>query len=231
MKRIVSILLAVCLFFACSLTASADYTDWQDPQYDFKAVKTVYVGTLDTSEVQLSLGTGQKLKGWLLSRGKKIKGVKVIMEEAPRPWAMLPGESPAPKAEEAAGEHTVIPEAAVSAGADLYVLPRLTAYQVDAALVPPHTDWEYESVPEYWRDRDGNWHTYYRTISYPVYVPAHYVPNAGVAVTFEWYDVKTGNLAATSTDERLRGSEDDPYPVYKRIVDRFVKRANDLLGK
>ena len=40
------------IFFLFSFSmAEADYTSWQDSSYDFKAVKTVYIGSMDTSDI------------------------------------------------------------------------------------------------------------------------------------------------------------------------------------
>lgn len=116
-------------------------------------------------------------------------------------------------------------------GADIYIYPKLTLWQVDSYLVPAHTEWRDVEVRDAWRDRDGHWHEFYRTETFPEYVPSYYVPCASVAVTFEWYDVKTGKLVATSEDSRVRGSESNPTAVYDRIVDRFCKNAKKTFGK
>ena len=49
MKRCRVLLLAGCLALTGAIPALADYTSWQDPQYDFRKVKTVYMANLDMS--------------------------------------------------------------------------------------------------------------------------------------------------------------------------------------
>ena len=44
-----------------------------------------------------------------------------------------------------------------------------------------------------------------------------------VTMTFEWYDVESGELIASSEDDRTRDAENDPKGMYQRIVDRFAK--------
>ena len=54
-------------------------------------------------------------------------------------------------------------------------------------------------------------------------MPAREVPYAVVTMTFEWYDVQSGALIASSEDDRTRNAENDPKGMYQRIVDRFAK--------
>ena len=110
------------------------------------------------------------------------------------------------------------------------ILPLITTWQTDSYLVPAHTEWRNREIRDAWRDKDGRWHEYYRTITYPEYVPDYWVPYAEVTVTFEWYDTKTGSLIASSEDKRLRASETHPEDLYERIVDRFIKNMKKTLG-
>ncbi len=55
-----------------------------------------------------------------------------------------------------------------------------------------------------YQDKDGNWHDFYRTETYPDYVPAREIPYAVVTMTFEWYDVESGELIASSEDVTAR---------------------------
>ena len=55
--------------------------------------------------------------------------------------------------------------------------------------------------------------------------------HAVVTMTFEWYDVESGALIASSEDDRTRNAENDPKGMYQRIVDRFAKDLKEKVGK
>lgn len=110
-----------------------------------------------------------------------------------------------------------------AADSDLYVKANVTTYYVGTGLIPAHMEWESYMIRDVAYDRRGRPHWFSRRITYPVYVPNTYVPLATVGVQFIVYDVKTGKAVSMSEDNRTRGSSQDLYGVYKRIVDRFYK--------
>lgn len=61
-------------------------------------------------------------------------------------------------------------------GPSWYILATLDNCQVDSYLVPAHTEWRTKEIDDSYRDDQGNWHTYYRTVTYPDYIPDYYVP-------------------------------------------------------
>ena len=136
------------------------------------------------------------------------------MPPAPAPVAAEPAEPPQ------APTDAIPLEAADS---DLYVKATVTTYYVGTGLIPAHMEWESYMIRDVAYDRRGRPHWFSRRISYPVYVPNTYVPLATVGVQFIVYDVKTGKAVSMSEDNRTRGSSQDLYGVYKRIVDRFYK--------
>lgn len=214
------------LFSLLAMPAEAEYTAWTDSNYDFKKAKVVYIAEMDTSDVTIeSAAKERKLKEELVKRAQAVKGLKVIAESPKTKVAQVPGsiQKASEEIEESEGADVSIPQEAVDAGADLYIRPTLTTYHVDSYLEPAHTEWHSREVKEAWKDKDGNWHEFYRTVNYPVFIPDTYVPYADVTVTFEWYDTKTGALVASSEDERTRNAEDNPQGVYQRIIDRFLK--------
>ena len=142
-----------------------------------------------------------------------------VSETEPTPPA------PAPVAAELA-EPPQAPTDAIpleAADSDLYVKATVTTYYVGTGLIPAHMEWESYMIRDVAYDRRGRPHWFSRRISYPVYVPNTYVPLATVGVQFIVYDVKTGKAVSMSEDNRTRGSSQDLYGVYKRIVDRFYK--------
>lgn len=219
--RLLVLLMAFFLFLSGS-SASADYTEWKDSTYDFTKVKTLYIGEMDTSAFpEMGSAMKWKLKEEFYKKTSGVKGLSLLMEQpGPRGRAALPAQEEDSIIE---GSETAVPEEAVSGKADIYILPRLEQYSVNSYLLPAHTEWRSREVREGWRDRDGRWHEFYRTVTYPEYVPDLWVPCARVDVTFEWYDVKTGNLVASSEDSRVRNGENNPLSLYRRAIDRFTK--------
>ncbi|WP_337928779.1 hypothetical protein [Acidaminococcus timonensis] len=252
MKRCRVLLLAGCLALTGAVPALADYTSWQDPQYDFSNVKTVYMAQMDMSGYGLqNLAKKQKMVDHFNTRAAKtkLKKAKLVVEPVSQPRALLPGEKPAVPEKEAEparqqalekqlepsktndATQVTIPQAALDAKADVYILPRMDSCAVSSYLVSAHTEWRTDEIPESWRDDDGHWHTFYRTVTYPEYYPDSYVPYTAVSVQFQWFDTKTGKLVASSQDARARGSENNPMDIYDRILDRFFKNMKTILNK
>ncbi len=252
MKRCRVLLLAGILALTGAVPVLADYTSWQDPQYDFSKVRTVYMAQLDMSGYRLqNLAKKQKMVDHFRTRaGKtKLKNAKLVLEPVSQPRALLPGEKTAePAAEAKAAQEqalekqlapaisgtegqVTIPQAALDVKADVYILPRLDCCAVSSYLVPAHTEWVTDEIPESWRDDRGHWHTYYHEVTYPQYYPDYYVPYTSVSLQFQWFDTKTGKLVASSQDARDRGSENNPMDIYDRILDRFFKNMRSTLNK
>lgn len=226
------------LFFAVAsvMPGFAEFTEWQDTDYDFSKVKTVYLSGMDTSEAGVAESVrDQKYKDDYRKKAGKIKVVKVVMAPREQPRALLPGETiPSEKAAPAVtkgADVVTIPQGAVDAKADIYILAKMTQCDVDSYLVPAHTEWKSRQVEENYVDKDGKLHSFYRTENYPEYVPDHDVPYVTVGVQFQWFDTKTGKLVASSEDVRRRNSESNPSSVYNRIIDRFYKNMKDTLAK
>ena len=217
---------ALCAAAFTAMPASADYTSWQDPNYDFSKIQRIYVGRVDTSDVALSRARQKSLEATFGSRMNKVKYPKDVLVtiEAPTATKTLPA-SRLPKAsvESRTEEADDFLEAAKAANAQVYILPRLTRWQVKSYIEPAHVEWKSVQVRDSYRDKDGNWHDFYRTETYPDYIPDREIPYATVTMTFEWYDAQSGNLIASSEDDRTRNAEDNPKGMYERIVDRFAK--------
>ena len=222
------------LFCLLSLSvAHAEYTTWEDSSYPFKQVRTVYLAELDTSDVSIESAAKERtLKEELVKRANAVKNLNVVVETPKTSRAILPGQVEKASEEEASDTHGVaIPQAAIDAGASIYILPRLTTYVIDSYLEPAHMEWKTREIKESWKDKDGKWHDSYRTENYPVFIPDQYIPYCDVTVTFEWYDTKTGNLIASSEDARTNVSGSNPQGAYQRIVDRFLKNLKKTMGR
>lgn len=205
--RLLVLLMALFLILSGN-SAFADYTEWKDSTYDFTKAKIIYIGDMDISVLQdMGSTTKWKLKNELYKKVKQSPKEVFLMEE-PRPGQKDLFEDQGN--EMVKGQETIIPEEAISAKADIYILPRMERYNVDSYLQPAHTEWRSREVRDAWRDRDGHWHEYYRTITYPEFIPDYWVPYAEMTVAFEWYDIKTGNLIAASEDSRVKGEKTTP---------------------
>ena len=252
LQGICTLVLASILTVAGASGALAEYTSWQDTDYDFSQVKTVYLSDMDMSGYRLQSGTkAQKMLQDYRKKARKAKGVEVVLAPDPQFRALLPGEGETKGNLPAAGKNgetreqkkdcqsaagkerkaVAIPQEALEAGAQLYILATLENCQVDSYRVPAHTEWKTREIDDSYRDDKGNWHTFYRTVTYPEYIPDYYVPYASVSIQFLWFDTKTGKLVASSEDARVRDSENDPLGVYDRIIDRFFKNLKETVKK
>ena len=217
-----------------AMPACADYTSWQDPGYDFSKISRIYVGRVDMSDVTLSSAREKSLETTFASLMNKAKIPKDVMLTIEAPTASKPLSAPrVQKASVESGAEEVddLFEAAKAANAQVYILPRLTRWQVKSYIEPAHMEWKSVQVRDSYQDKDGNWHDFYRTETYPDYVPAQEIPYAVVTMTFEWYDVQSGELIASSEDDRTRNAENDPKGMYQRIVERFAKDLNKKVEK
>lgn len=217
---------AACVAAFSAAPVHADYTNWQDPNYDFQIVKNIYIARVDTSDISsMSSAKAKSLESSFQSRMNKAKFPKDLRLtlEAPTATKTLPA-SRVPKASVESGteEDDFLVEAR-AANAQVYILPRLTRWQVESYIEPAHVEWKSVQVRDSYKDKDGNWHDFYRTETYPDYIPDREIPYATVTMTFEWYDAQSGNLIASSEDDRTRNAEDNPKGMYERIVDRFAK--------
>lgn len=93
LQGIRTVLLAGFLTVAGASGALAEYTSWQDTEYDFSQVKTVYLSEMDLSGYGLESGTkAQKMLQEYRKKAGKVKFPKVVMEPAAQVRALLPGE-------------------------------------------------------------------------------------------------------------------------------------------
>ena len=246
MKTFILSLLSALFLLVSGQVALGEFISWQDKAYDFSRVKTVYVAALDTHEAKLD----NALKEKLLSEEFRTKLSAVSK------FSYIMEEDAAGEAEEVADETAVSPDsakeetekidenttaivkaktekpkiskAAAASGADVLLRPILRTYKVTREIVPAHTEWRTHQIDRSWKDKNGNWHKEYQTVSYPVHVPDTYVDHAYISCAFEWYDIQTGKLIAGSEDSRDRRYEDNPIDMYRRIVDRFVKNLKKM---
>ncbi len=217
---------------ACTM-AAAEFTSWESSAYPFAKVKTIYVGEMDTRDVSLPMVKEQKVKAILDNKVSKLSLPQTLSLTSGfgAPAKLYSPKAPKASEEDYRAYEDPLVSAALDSGAEVYILPRLTRWNVDSYLIPGHTEWRSRQVKDSWRDRDGVWHDSYHTETYPEYIPDQWIPYCEVTVTFEWYDRDSGQLIASSEDARERGSEDNPQGVYERIVERFVKNLKKTVKR
>lgn len=250
LQGIRTLVLAGILTMAGTSGVLAEYTAWQDTDYDFSQVKTVYLSDMDMSGYRLTSGTkAQKMLQDYRKKAGKVKGVKVLLAPAVQVRALLPGEEKK-QAPEGAGigagpekngeiqsaakgerKAAVIPQEALDAGAQL-VHPGDPG-QLPGGFLP--------GARPYGMEDEGN----RRQLPGRPGKLAYLLPDcdlsglhsrllrayASVTVRFLWFDTKTGKLVASSEDARVRDSENDPLGVYNRIIDRFFKNLKETVKK
>ena len=123
----------VCAAAFCAAPVHADYTSWQDPSYDFSKISRIYVGRVDMSDVALSSARQKSLETTFASRMNKAKIPKDVMLTIEAPTAsksLSVSRVQKASAESGTEEAEDLFEAAKSANAQVYILPRLTRWQV-----------------------------------------------------------------------------------------------------
>ena len=245
--------------------ACADFTSWQDSNYDFTKIKTIYVAQMDMEEAEIeSLVKERTLSEELAKKLSSVKELSIVTEslnvhtdlfaEAEKKLAKqasakksyeLPtkdskvdtdnketqSDALSDSSDEEDSDEIVLGENVLASGAEIFIQPFLHTYSVATELIPAHTEWRTRRIDRSWVDHKGKVHRDYYTETFPYYVPDTYVSHALVSCSFEWYDVKTGNLIASSEDSRDKRYSDDPIDVYQRIIDRFVKNLKKTFKK
>lgn len=225
-----TLILALILGASVTFAQAADYSVWRDSNYPFNQDQTIYISTMDMSNVKLNNSIkGQVLQEYYVQKSKTVKSNKIITEPIPTIDAALPTTptstevTPTSTAVTERADTVIIPQSAIAANADLYVTAKVLTYKTTTYLVPAHTEWRNREVTDYYYDKYGRSHSHTHRVDYPEYIPDTYFPRAIVRVHFHMYDTKTGKLVAAIEDNRIRDKSDDATGIYKRIVDRFFK--------
>ena len=127
----------VCAAAFCAAPVHADYTSWQDPNYDFSKISRIYVGRVDMSDVALSSARQKSLETTFASRMNKAKIPKDVMLTIEAPTAsktLSVSRVQKASAESGTEEAEDLFEAAKAANAQVYILPRLTRWQVKSYI-------------------------------------------------------------------------------------------------
>ncbi len=206
MKRWRILLLTLCLTILCTLSVSAEKTDWVDKGYDFTKVQTVLVygvKFIDTSEFDNDIMA------------------RALLDEYYKNAAR-------PKYKLLDGRDMIQGQTEIPYGVDLYVTSELTQWHDDYYIKPGYTSWESREEKRRVRRHDGSWYeeTYYTTV--PVVHPPQRIDTSTVRMKFGVYDARTGQQVFAREDFRVR---DDSFHGQKGMFGRICKSFFEDLGK
>lgn len=233
MKKKLLVPLLVAALTLVSLPAYADFAKWADPTHSFKKDQTIYTAVVNTDALSKQMASNaHSFQVIFNQKAAAIKNPKIITAPLPGTLAILPGSEASVPQEETVKDSTAvhIPQAAVDAGADLYVVPKVTRCQKQVSVVPAHTEWQEKEIHETVHDSKGYRDVVHR-IPIPVKVPEKQYVTMYLTVRFDVYSMKTGALVYTSEDARDRQEDSDFNGMYTRIVDRFFGTFKSQLGK
>lgn len=202
----------VMLLLACFIlpqTVSAEKHDWKDNYYNFRGVRSVILAEI-TSNVNFSRESNvflQRLYSTYYDNARRLK-CSVFRDEQrrifsdPREFAQV---------------------------ADLVIRCNIKDWSDDFYIVPEHTVWEQKKMYRRVRDMWGNWieDSYYVTV--PVTYPPRRVDVSKIAVSFEVYDTRTGQMVFGREDVRDREDRNAQDGMYGRICNSFFQDLSKLM--
>ena len=219
-------LLACLTLFAAPAAASKN--DWTDKAYDFHKINTAVVYDIDLSQAKPDSDiVSRNLQELFQKKAERMHLVQLTPEQASRKISLKLYKDLDALQKTAPDEAAALFNDNLKSVADIYIKASLDEYSVGGYVVPAHTEWRDRQESYTWTDRDGHSHTDTRTISYPEYVPEHYVSTVTVKVRFDAYDAATGKAIFSREESRTRDSEDNPHDVYERIISSFFGDIND----
>ena len=107
--------------------------------------------------------------------------------------------------------------------ADLIVECKIKDWSSDSYVIPERTVWERKKFTRRYRNHRGDWaeETYYETV--PVTYPPRRVDVSDIAISFEVYDARTGQMVFGRDDVRRREDRDAHDGMFKRICNSFFE--------
>ncbi len=204
----------VLFLLACIIlpqTVSAEKRDWKDNYYNFRGVRRVVLMDL-TSDANFR-GSGnvfiQRLYSTYYDNARKLKCEVIRDDQRNRGRYYDPQDY-----------YQV---------ADLVIRCNIKDWSDDYYIVPERTTWEQKKMYRTIRDAWGNRieESYYVTV--PVTHPPYRVDVSKIAVTFEVYDTRTGQMVFGREDVRDREDRNAQDGMYGRICNSFFQDLGKLI--
>lgn len=202
----------VLFLLACIIlpqNVSAEKRDWKDSYFNFRSIRRVILMDLTSNVNFRSSGNifMQRLYSTYYDNARKLK-CQVIKED-PRGHGSDPRDY-----------YNV---------ADAVITCTIKDWSDDYYIVPERTTWEQKKMYRGVYDYYGNWieESYYVTV--PVTYPPYRVDVSKVAVSFEVYDTRTGQMIFGRDDVRDREDRDAQDGMYGRICNSFFQDFGKLI--
>lgn len=228
-----SILSVLVLCFVLAQPAFAGPQKWQDPDFNFKKVKTVLlVAPYCEGSVSDEILVKQLQQAYF--NDAKIKRVKVLHEkDIVDAITAQTGQDMQTLAKEDVEEAYKLFADEAKKQADVEVVAYVVKYATGSKHIPERitTKTEYEEIEI--SDEKGN----KKKIRYPVtrqeVEPAHDILTLSTELRFEVFDTTTGKKVLIYTDNRYREpsvfESNTPFHMYERSVDKFFSTFSDLV--
>lgn len=209
-------LFGVLLLLTCMIlpqVVSAEKTDWADPNYNFRRVRTIVVLDLTASAdmYDVSNAVRMKMEGDYLKYSNKLKCEVLTEDQARRILGLSPNAS-----------HQQLCNR-LSEIADLWIESDINTWENTSYIVPARTVWEDKKRTRRIRDRWGYWRedTYYESV--PVTYPPYRVDTSIIVANFGVHDTRNGKLVFIREDNRSRDDRDAQKDMFGRMANSFFE--------
>lgn len=209
MKVLIKIFLCAVMILIPQIV-SAEKIDWQDNNFNFKAVKRIVLFNI-TSAVDLSsYGSAiqYKIQSDYIDKAKKSRCMIITEEQAKQMLGVN-------------GRDAI--KQNISAIADAWVECKIKNWKDSYYIIPARTVWEDKRMTRKHRNRDGStWEeTYYITV--PVTYPPRRVDVSDITTTFEIFSANTKNPIFVRDDVRSREDAQAQKNMFGRMCNSFFE--------
>ena len=209
-KKIFGVML-IFAFVILPQNVSAEKHDWKDNSYNFRDVRKVVLTEI-TSNANFDGMSNiflQRIYSTYYDNSKKLKCEVITSDQNRQSYKMAD-----PRA--------------FSQIADLLILCNIRDWSDDYYIVPEKTTWETKKMYRNVK-RDGKWIEESYDVAVPVTHPPYRVDVSKIAVTFEVYDTRTGQMVFGREDVRDREDRNAQDGMYGRICSSFFQDSNKLM--
>lgn len=202
----------VMFLLACIIlpqNVSAEKNDWKDDNYYFKGVRRIVLTDISSHINFNNRGNVfiQKLRSTYYDNARKLK-CQVLTEDEARKMA-------------GSSDYSDI--------ADLYINCDIKDWSDDYYIVPERTVLERKKMYRTVRNNHGEKYEEEYYVNVPVTYPPYRVDVSKIAVSFEVYDAKSGNLVFGRDDVRDRNDKSAQDGMYGRICNSFFQDFGKLI--
>ena len=190
-RFVIALSMLLCLTAATAL--AADKSDWYDKSYNFKAIRSAMVYSMDFSDAD---GVNSDIEARELN--------EIYLDASQIPSYQMYSEKIS-----AVGETTIT------------ITAELVDYKIEERLIPAHWETHTEKTKGRYKDRDGKWR--YGDIETEVkeWVEDKYVDDSRVTIRFRAVDVSSGREIFVREEGRVHKDSTNRKGVFTRICKTF----------